>query len=205
MGPICEKKQQGQCIVDPIPFCCFVTIPDGFKPKLDRLGSKIICSTIIKDCTTISQGTRFVKNVEIDTGNCGTIFCDLELPTAKLSGCLEVQNALKIKRKKRDDNGCCANDIDCHKERDCTFVCCETCVCLEEQTLCVCCPQTNVECDATVNFKIDKDSLDAKFVGICDDCCKDEVWKITGLIDIEVDCKNKRCHKKPERKKDCII
>lgn len=144
-----------------VVFCCYVTVPEDFMP-VEVSEKPVIKAAIVNNCTFLCNGTKAA------TCTVDSLVCDLELPTTSLVGCLQIQNALKIKEIEGDQK---------------TFVCCCDCICIEEE-LCVACPgcpttPTNLE------FMIDIDSLDAEFI---DSCVGKSVYKITGKVIITFEC-----------------
>ena len=157
----------GKCRVTPIPFCCYVTVPESFEP-VRECDKPVIASAIVDNCTFLCEGPQKVEDVKVETA-CGAIYCDIEVMKTDLVGCIKIQNALKIK----ECRGC-----------QYTYVCCCDCVCLCE-TLCYRCPECEPPCIDDVMIEIDKDKLNAVYI---DECNGKSLYKITGALKVTLKC-----------------
>ena len=147
-----------------IPFCCYVTIPEGFEPVVVS-GNPVVFSAIVSNCTFLCEGTEEITG-EVNTDP--PITCIFEMPKTDLVGCVQIQNALQIREIGNTQT---------------TFVCCNTCVCIEE-TLCIACPG----CPTTptdLAFTIDQNAFAVTFV---DSCAGKSEFKITGQLVITFVC-----------------
>lgn len=162
-GPVCEQVSPLPPGIKTVPFCCYVSVPEGFEPVISE-EQPVITSAIVSNCTFLCEGTEIgTGTVIVDTTE---ITCDFEMPKTDLLGCVCVQNALEI------TDG-----------EQVSWVCCNDSVCIEE-TLCVSCPDTSV-LPTDVQITVDPESLDATFV---DSCAGKSAFKITGLIVITFTC-----------------
>lgn len=164
-GPVCgETPPPPPPGTKTVPFCCYVTVPEGFEPVLVE-GKPVVESAIVSNCTFLCEGTEETTG-QVDTTPALT--CTFEIPKTDLLGCVSVQNALQIKE---------------IEGSQITFVCCNDCVCIEE-TLCIACPG----CPTTptdLAITIDRTSFMVTFV---DSCAGKSVFKITGQILITFTC-----------------
>ncbi|MGE5557558.1 MAG: hypothetical protein ACM3WV_02990 [Bacillota bacterium] len=159
--------ENGKCEVMPIPFCCYVTVPEGFEPARE-CERPVILAAIVGNCTFLCDSKKEIEDVKIGT-ECGNLYCDIEVPKTDLVGSIKVQSALKIKE-------ICGEQY--------TFVCCCDCVCINE-TLCYRCPGCEPPSVEDVAIEIDPRSLDACAVDNCN--CK-TLYKITGKLKVDFSC-----------------
>ena len=46
-----------------IPFCCYVTVPEGFEPVISG-GKPVVASAIVSNCTFLCEGTEEIPEVD---------------------------------------------------------------------------------------------------------------------------------------------